>query len=76
MRAIFHFHTQGRFFLYYSDFSIVILIAVNAILVGFWYGPKDSKGGALTLSFSITFTLLSRFLIRAIFNVDICMTSI
>ena len=41
MRALFHFHAQARFFMYYSDFSMVILIAVNAILVAFWYGRED-----------------------------------
>ena len=53
-----------------------LIVAVNAIIIGFWYGPDDPNAGALTLSFSVTFTFLSRYIIRALFEVDICMTSI
>ena len=53
-----------------------LIVAVNAFIIGFWYGPENPSAGALTLSFSVTFTYLSRYIVRALFEVDICMTSI
>ena len=56
MRANFQFLSQARFFLYFSDLSVCLIIAANAFLVGLWLGFENEEGGALALSFSLTIT--------------------
>ena len=67
MRANFQFFSQGIFFLYCCDLSMCLIIAANAFLVGLWLGLENESGGALTLSFSVTFIFLNRFINRGIF---------
>ena len=46
---------------------MILVIACNAYFTSLWFGPENPSSGALTLSFSVVFTVLTRFLVRGIF---------
>ena len=67
MRANFQYIAQARFFMYFSDLSLNMIICANAYIVGLWLGFDNPSTGALTLSFSVTFLFLSRYINRGLF---------
>ena len=67
MKANFHYLSESRFFLFFSDLTIIVIVGLNAYLIGLWLGFEDPSTGALTLSFGISVIFVSRFLNRAIF---------
>ena len=76
MRATFHYLSQARFFLFFSDLTLILIVGLNAYIIGLWIGFEDPSTGALTLSFGVSIIFVTRFLNRAVFEVDIQMVSV
>ena len=76
MRATFHFLVQARYFLYFTDISIAVVIGVNACLIAFWIGINDPDTGTLALNFSLGISFLISYIGRDWLETEIGMTSV
>jgi len=76
MRAYYHFASQLRYFLYFTDLAVAFVVGINTFFVVFWFGKQDPAAGALSIAFALSVGTIISYIGRDWLETEIGMTSV